>query len=98
MKKKSVSNNSGGRKRSPLLFGITFRAILTVAAAAMFLSYASVYINPSKFSFPLFFGLYFIPLLGINLLLLIIALLRRSASAWITIVALLPSLLYLLPF
>ena len=94
MKKKSASNNSGGRKRSPLLFGITFRAILTVAAAAMFLSYASVYINPSKFSFPLFFGLYFIPLLGINLLLLIIALLRRSASAWITIVALLPSLLY----
>lgn len=94
MKRKSAGSNSGGRKRSPLLFGITFRAILIVAATAMFLSYASVYINPSKFSFPLFFGLYFIPLLGINLLLLIIALLRRSPSAWITVVAILPSLIY----
>ena len=85
---------SGGRKRSPLLFGITFRAILVVAAAAMFLSYIAVYVNPAKFSLPLFFGLYFIPLFAINLLLLLAAVLRRSASAWITVVALLPSLLY----
>lgn len=83
-----------GRKRSPLLFGITFRAILIVAAAAMFLSYIAVYVNPSKFSLPLFFGLYFIPIFAINLFLLVIAMLRRSASAWITVVALLPSLLY----
>ena len=93
-KKDHKRNNSGGRRRSPLLFGITFRAILIVAAAAMFLSYTAVYVNPSKFSLPLFFGLYFIPLLGMNLLLLLIALLRRSPSAWITIVAILPSLLY----
>ncbi|MBQ7772497.1 MAG: endonuclease/exonuclease/phosphatase family protein [Bacteroidales bacterium] len=84
----------GGRKRSPLLFGITFRAILIVAAAAMFLSYISVYVNPSKFALPLFFGLYFIPILAINLFLLMLALLRRSASAWITVAALLPALLY----
>ena len=87
-------DHSGGRKRSPLLFGITFRAILVVAAAAMFLSYIAVYVNPAKFSLPLFFGLYFIPLFAINLLLLLAAVLRRSASAWITVVALLPSLLY----
>lgn len=87
-------DHSGGRKRSPLLFGITFRAILVVAAAAMFLSYIAVYVNPAKFSLPLFFGLYFIPLFAINLLLLLVAVLRRSASAWITVVALLPSLLY----
>ena len=86
--------NSSGRKRSPLLFGITFRAILIVAAAAMFLSYASVYINPAKFALPLFFGLYFVPILAINLLLFILAALRRSASAWISVVALLPALLY----
>lgn len=84
----------GGRKRSPLLFGITFRAILVVAAAALFLSYIAVYVNPSKFSLPLFFGLYFIPIFATNLLLLAIAMMRRSASAWITVVALLPSLLY----
>ena len=35
-------DHSGGRKRSPLLFGITFRAILVVAAAAMFLSYIAL--------------------------------------------------------
>ena len=86
--------DSGGRKKSPLLFGITFRAILIVAAVAMLLSYLAVYINPAKFSLPLFFGLYFIPILAINLLLLLIALLRRSASAWITVAALLPALLY----
>ena len=85
---------SGGRRRSPLLFGITFRAILGVAAAAMFLSYLAVYVNPAKFALPLFFGLYFIPILAINLLLLLIALLRRSASAWIAVAALLPALLY----
>lgn len=84
----------GGRKRSPLLFGITFRAILIVAAAAMFLSYISVYVNPSKFALPLFFGLYFIPILAINLFLLLLALLRRSASAWIAVAALLPALIY----
>ena len=85
---------SGGRRRSPLLFGITFRAILIVAAAAMLLSYIAVYVNPAKFALPLFFGLYFIPILAINLLLLLIALIRRSASAWIAVAALLPALLY----
>lgn len=84
----------GGRKRSPLLFGLTFRIILIVAAAAMFLSYLAVYINPSKFSLPLFFGLYFVPILAVNIFLLLVAMLRRSASAWICVVALLPSLLY----
>ena len=93
-RKKDNKGNSGGRRRSPLLFGITFRAILIVAAAAMVLSYIAVYVNPSKFSLPLFFGLYFIPLFAINLFLLLVALLRRSPSAWITAVALLPSLLY----
>ena len=76
------------------MFGITFRAILIVAAAAMLLSYLAVYINPSVFSLPLFFGLYFIPILGINLFLLLVAMLRRSPSAWICVVAILPSLLY----
>lgn len=87
-------NHSGGRKKSPLLFGITFRAILVVAAAAMLLSYIAVYVNPAKFSLPLFFGLYFIPIFAINLFLLLLAVLRRSASAWITVAVLLPSLLY----
>ena len=44
-KRNNNKNLSGGRKRSPLLFGITFRAILIVAAAALALSYIAVYVN-----------------------------------------------------
>lgn len=85
---------SGERKKSPFLFGLVFRIILIAAAASMFLSYLSVYVNPSKFALPLFFGLYFIPILAINLLLFLAAVLRRSASAWIALVAILPAILY----
>lgn len=75
-------------------FGITFRLVLIVAGVCLLLSYISSYIDPTKFSVPMFFGLYFIPILAVNFLLLILALLSRSKSAWITIVALLPSLLF----
>lgn len=82
------------RRRTPLLYGITFRIILFIAAGCMVLSYLAVYINPIKSPIPLFFGLFWIPILTLNLLLLIIALLRRSYSAWIPLVALLPALLF----
>ncbi|MBR5398682.1 MAG: endonuclease/exonuclease/phosphatase family protein [Bacteroidales bacterium] len=84
----------GRRRRVPRFFGITFRLVLIVAGICLVLSYISSYIDPTKFSVPMFFGLYFIPILAINFLLLILALLSRSKSAWITIVALLPSLLF----
>lgn len=81
-------------RRRPLLLGIVFRAVLLVAALCMLLSYISVYIDPEKFSLLLFFGLYFIPILIINLLLCLVAIGFRSRSAWIPIIILLPSLLY----
>ncbi len=76
------------------MFGITFRFVLLAAAISLLLSYMSVYINPEKFSFPLFFGLYFIPILGINILLCLIAIVFKSRSAWIPIIILLPGVLY----
>lgn len=82
------------RRRVPRLFGITFRLVLTVAAICLMLSYISSHIDPAVFSVPLFFGLYFIPILIINFLLFLLAILSRSKSAWIAIVALLPSLLF----
>ncbi len=82
------------RKKSPFVFRALFRTILIVCGFAMLLSYSAVYINPAKFNIPLFFGLYFIPIVAINLILLVIALLRRSKSAWIPFFALVPSLLY----
>ncbi|MEF9931862.1 MAG: hypothetical protein RR770_06150, partial [Bacteroidales bacterium] len=81
----SVKKHNGSRKKAPLLFGLTFRLILIMAGIAMILSYISVFINPSQISLPLFFGLYFIPILITNLVLLILALIRRSKSAWIPI-------------
>ena len=86
--------NSSSRRKTPFLFALSFRVILVVAAAALALSYISIYVNPSKFSVPLFFGLYFIPIAAVNLLLFFIALFNRSHSAWIPIIALMPSLLY----
>lgn len=77
------------------LVSISFRMVLTVAAAALGLSYLSVFINPARFSAAAFFGLYFIPVAGINLLLLLLALIRRSRSVFIPLVALLPSLLFI---
>lgn len=75
-------------------FGITYRMVLVIAAVCLLLAYISSYIDPAKFSVPIFFGLYFIPILAVNLLLLLLAFISRSKSAWITIIALLPALLF----
>jgi len=86
--------NSSFRRKTPFVLALSFRVILVVAAVALVLSYISIYVNPSKFSVPLFFGLYFIPIAVVNLLLFFIALFNGSRSAWIPIIALMPSLLY----
>lgn len=81
------------RKRN-IIIRIIFRIILIIAALMLLLSYSAVYVNPLKQIIPLFFGLYYIPILFLNIFLLIIAIIGRSKSAWIPIVILLPSLLY----
>lgn len=95
-KKAKVSSGSGKnkRKRSPWPIALIFRLVLIIAASALVMSYISVYFNPRITSIPLFFGLYFIPLVLINVLLLIAGLLRRSGATWITFIVLLPSLLF----
>lgn len=76
------------------LFSALWRIVLVISAAALILSYLSSYINPSAFSIPLFFGLFFIPLLILNIALLVISLCKLSSSVWIPIVAILPSFIY----
>lgn len=88
------TQHTAGKRKTPRVFGITFRLVLILAGAAMVLSYAAMYINPNKFGIPLFFGLYFIPILLINVFFLLMALIRRSKSVWIPVVVLLPSLLF----
>ena len=81
-------------KRKFRISGIIFRIIVIVAAVALFISYISIFISPSITVIPHFFGLYFIPLVIANILLLIIALIGRSNAGWITLILLLPALLF----
>ncbi len=81
-------------RRTPRFFSITFRMLLVLTSCAMLLSYISIYINPSHFALPMFFGLFFIPIAFINLFLLAVALARGSRSAWIPLITLLPVLLF----
>ena len=87
-------NRGAGRRCTPFIFSFSFRVVLLVAAFAMVLSYISIYVNPARFAVPLFFGLYFIPIVCINLILFFIAVFNRSRSVWIPVMVLLPSLLY----
>jgi len=82
------------RKGSPWPIAFLFRILLLIAAAALAISYISILINPVDSVIPLFFGLYFIPLVILNILILIMALIRRRTIAWITFIVLLPSILF----
>lgn len=84
----------GKNRKTPFLLGFTYRIVLIAAAAALALSYISIYINPLEFSVPLFFGLYYIPILFINIFLLIVSIIGRSKGFWITAIILLPSLIF----
>ena len=82
------------KRRTALPFSIIFRVILILSAGALCSSYLSIYINPKITSIPMLFGLYFVPLVIVNLLLLIAALVKRSGSAWIPFIILLPALFF----
>ena len=78
------------RKR---IFGPTLFALLAlVAAASLCLSCLALFLNPSQHPVPMFFGLYFIPLLLLNALILLTALLKYRRALLIPVIALLPTL------
>lgn len=83
-----------GKKRKFSVFSLIFRIVLIIGAAALFLAYISIFINPTKLWFPSFFGLYFIPIVGLNLILLVVATIRRSKSAFVPLISMLPILLF----
>jgi hypothetical protein len=88
-----MSRHESRKRRSPFL-SLSFRLVATVCCILLLLSYVSVLIDPGIFPLAGFFGLYFIPMLAVNVLLLVLALLRWSSSAWIPVIALLPSLFF----
>ena len=82
-------------KKKSLLFGITSRVLMLIVAALLALSYLSIVINPAKIWMVSLSGIFFVPLMTLNLLLLIWALKRRSRSFVIPLLALLPSFFFI---
>ena len=84
---------ASGKKRSfgSLFLGITARALMVIAAFLLVLSYLSMFFNPAKAWMMTLFGLFFLPLLLLNLFLLLWALVRRSKACLIPLVALIPA-------
>ncbi len=73
---------------------ILFRALVIVSAVALLISYLSIFIDPAFMSVPYFFGLYYIPIFILNVILLIIGLVRMKRYLVISLVALLPTLFF----
>ena len=87
MAKKQIKKNT--------LLRTLFRVILIIAAISLALSYVATFINPAKLWMPSIFGIYFIPLLILNILLLVIALIFRPSSALIPFIAIIPASLFM---
>ncbi|MBR1927304.1 MAG: endonuclease/exonuclease/phosphatase family protein [Bacteroidales bacterium] len=66
-----------------------------LAAVLLFLSYASMVVNPAKAWYMTALGLLFVPIAILNLLFLYWAIRRRSRAALIPLLALLPSLVFI---
>lgn len=96
-KKKKYKSYKRPKKTLPL-GELLFRIISSVFALSLVISYLSVFFNPTKIWVPMFFGLYFIPLFVINLVLLAVGLWRRKLSLLIPMLALLPSIFVLNQF
>lgn len=82
-----------GVNRKKRSFGaVLFTLLALVAAAALLISYLALFFNPTEYRIPMFFGLYYIPILLLNLLLLLIALIKHRQALLIPFVALIPTL------
>lgn len=74
--------------------GITYRVMMAIASGLLALSYVSMVVNPAKAWILVIFGLLFVPLFLLNLLLLIWAIKRRSKAFIIPLLTLLPSFFF----
>jgi len=82
-------------KKKNRFFGFTSRLLMLIVAALLALSYLSIVINPAKIWSVSLSGIFFVPLMTLNLLLLLWALKRRSKSFLIPMLALLPSFFFI---
>lgn len=82
-------------KRPVTFGGVSARIVMTVLAGLQVLSFLSMVVNPAKAWIFNVFGLMFLPLFTVNLLLFLWALKRRSRSCLIPLVALFPSVFFI---
>lgn len=83
------------KKTKNRFFGITSRLLMLIVAALLALSYLSIVINPARIWLVSLSGIFFVPLMVLNMLLLIWALKRRSKSFMIPLLTLLPSFFFI---
>lgn len=83
------------QKKKNIFLVLTSRVAMIILAVLLGVSYLSFVINPATVWLISLFGLAFFPLLVINVILLIWALIRKSKSALIPLVAILPCVFFL---
>lgn len=81
-------------ERGLSVWQILFRVLVVVSALALCMSYLSIFIDPAFMSLPYFFGLYFIPILLLNVVLLLIGLINMKRYLVVSLIALLPTLFF----
>ncbi len=92
VKKRTAKKKVQPRNR---FFGITSRVLMLIVAALLALSYLSIVVNPAKIWVFSIFGILFVPLMTLNVVLLLWAIKRKSKSFMIPLLALLPSFFFI---
>ena len=93
-KKKLPGRSKSPKKHSFSIGDLLYTLLLLLFSASMLLAYSASFINPEKIFIPLYFGLYFIPIFIFNLLLLIVGISKRRKGAFLSVIILLPTLLF----
>lgn len=93
--RRKTARKTAKLKKKITFTGISARVMMSCAAALLLLSFLSVVADPAKAWFFTIFGLLFIPLFIVNLILFVWALKRRSKSFVIPVIALLPSIFFI---
>lgn len=81
------------KQRKRTFGGFVFALLAFIAAVALLTAYLALYLNPADHPVVMFFGLYFLPLILLNLLFLLVAIFRHPRALLIPLLALLPFLL-----
>ena len=83
------------KNRKKGFMDILARALMLLAAFLLFMTYASMVVNPAKAWYMTVLGLLFVPVFLLNLILLVWAIRRKSGAFIIPLLALLPSFFFI---